>query len=105
MVQQGWVGGVNVDGAVRVQWGKRVPDSSDHWVLLANVQRITLADVYRLFVFGGMRVNSGYPAGSTNERDIKAAEDAAALAAQVESAVEEGLGMSLAQHFGVVRAS
>ena len=105
MVQQGWVGRVNVDGAVRVQWGKRVADSSDHWVLLGNVNRISLADVYRLFVFGGMRVNSGYPAGSTNERDIKAAEDAAALAAQVESAVEEGLGMSLAQHFGVVRAS
>ena len=103
MVQQGWVGRVNVEGAVRVQWGKRVPDSSDHWVLLGNVNRITLADVYRLFVFGGMRVNSGYPAGSTNERDIKAAEDAAALAAQVENAVEVGLGMSLAQHFGEVR--
>ena len=103
MVQQGWVGRVNVEGAVRVQWGKRVADSSDHWVLLGNVNRISLADVYRLFVFGGMRVNSGYPAGSTNERDIKAAEEAAALAAQVENAVEQGLGMSLAQHFGEVR--
>ena len=29
MVQQGWVGRVNVDGAVRVQWGKRVADSSN----------------------------------------------------------------------------
>ena len=105
MVLQGWVGRVNVEGAVRVQWGKRVADSSDHWVLLGNVNRITLADVYRLFVFGGMRVNSGYPAGFTNERDIKAAEEAAALAAQVENAVEQGLGMSLAQHFGEVRCN
>ncbi|OYO29036.1 YihY family inner membrane protein [Janthinobacterium sp. PC23-8] len=103
MVEQGWVGRVNVDAAVRVQWGKRVADSSDHWVLLGNVNRITLADVYRLFVFGGMRVNSGYPAGSTDERDMQAAEEAARLAAQVEGAVEEGLGMSLAKHFGEVR--
>ncbi|WP_300756708.1 YihY family inner membrane protein [Janthinobacterium sp.] len=105
MVVQGWVGRVNVEGPVRVQWGKRVASNADHWVLLGNVNRITLADVYRLFVFGGMRVNSGYPAGSTNERDLKAAEDAAALAAQVEGAVEEGLGMTLAQHFGEVRCS
>jgi membrane protein len=52
-----------------------------------------------------MRVNSGYPAGSTNERDIQAAIDAAALAAQVENAVEQGLGLTLAQHFGEVRCA
>ena len=103
MVDQGWVGRVNVESAVRVQWGKRVADHSDHWVLLGNAQRITLADVYRLFVFGGMRVNAGYPAGSTDERDIEAAHNAAALAGQVENAVEQGLGMSLAEHFGQVR--
>ena len=105
MGEQGWVGRVNVEAAVRVQWGKRVADSSDHWVLLGNVNRISLADVYRLFVFGGMRVNSGYPAGSTNERDIQAAIDAAALAAQVENAVEQGLGLTLAQHFGAVKCN
>ncbi|MGF6116447.1 hypothetical protein ABIE30_000885 [Janthinobacterium lividum] len=36
---------------------------------------------------------------------VKAAEEAAALAAKVENAVEEGLGMSLAQHFGEVRCA
>jgi len=104
MVDQGWVGRVNVESAVRVQWGKRVADSSDHWVLLGNVQRITLADVYRLFVFGGMRVNAGYPAGATDERDMRAAQSAAALAAEVENAVEQGLGMTLAEHFSQLRA-
>lgn len=103
MVAAGWVGRVNVEAAVRVQWGKRVTEGSDHWVLLGNVNRITLADVYRLFVFGGMPVNAGYPAGSTDERDQIASENAARLAGQVESAVEQGLGQTLAQHFSEAR--
>ncbi|CDG82883.1 YihY family inner membrane protein [Janthinobacterium agaricidamnosum] len=105
MVAQGWVGRVNVDGPVRVQWGKRISDGSDHWVMLGNMNRITLADVYRLFVFGGMPVNAGYPAGSTDERDLIASQEAARLAGQVETAVEQGLGQTLAQHFGAVRCA
>lgn len=99
MQTQGWVGRVNTEGSVRVQWGKRVSDAADHWVLLANATRLTLADVYRLFVFGGMPVNAGNPLLSDDERDRKASRSAALLAREVESAVEQGLGQTLAMHF------
>ncbi|MBJ7310511.1 YihY family inner membrane protein [Rugamonas sp. CCM 8940] len=100
MAAEGWVGRVNVEAPLRVQFGKRVSDGSDHWVLLANVLRLTLAEVYRLFVFGGMPLNAGVVADSDDERDIQAARDAAALARNVETAVEQGLGRTLEEHFG-----
>lgn len=100
MLSQGWVGRVNVEASVRVQLGKHVSDGADHWVLLANLNRLTLADVYRLFVFGGMALNAGYPALSGDERDEQAAREAAILARRVETAVEDGLHQSLAEHFG-----
>jgi membrane protein len=100
MMAEGWVGRVKVDTPSRVQWGKRVSDGADHWVILANVNKLTLAEVYRLFVFGGMQVNAGVVADSDDERDLQAARDAAALAREVESAVEQGLGRTLAEHFG-----
>ncbi|WP_317205503.1 YihY family inner membrane protein [Janthinobacterium sp.] len=103
MLAQGWVGRVNVEASVRVQWGKHISDGADHWVLLANVNKLSVADVYRLFVFGGMAVNAGYPAISSDERDEQAARDAAMLAREVETAVEEGLNRSLAEHFGKSR--
>ena len=59
MQDKGWVGRVRTDPAPRVQFGKHVNDLGDHWVLLANPETLTLADVYRLFVFGGMPVNAG----------------------------------------------
>ena len=68
-------------------------------MLLANVNKVTVADVYRLFVFGGMPVNAGVLADSDDELDRQASRDAATLARQVESAVEAGLGSSLAEHF------
>ncbi len=100
MMAEGWVGRVKVDAPPRVQWGKRVSDGSDHWVLLANVEKLTLAEVYRLFVFGGMAVNAGVVADGDDERDQQAAREAASLAREVENAVETGLGKTLAQHFG-----
>ncbi|HWW72610.1 MAG TPA: YihY family inner membrane protein [Duganella sp.] len=100
MMAEGWVGRVKVEAPPRVQWGKRVSDGSDHWVLLANVEKLTLAEVYRLFVFGGMAVNAGVVADGDDERDLQAAREAAALARQVENAVEAGLGKTLAEHFG-----
>jgi membrane protein len=100
MLAEGWVGRVNLDAPPRVQWGKRVSEGSDHWVLLANVDKLTLADVYRLFVFGGMPVNVGVVADGNDERDLQAARDAASLAREVETAVETGLGKTLAEHFG-----
>jgi membrane protein len=100
MLAEGWVGRVNVEAPVRVQFGKRVTDNADHWVLLVNINKVTLADVYRLFVFGGMPVNAGTAPDSDDPRDLKASEDAAALARSVETAVEQGLGVTLAAHFG-----
>jgi membrane protein len=100
MMAEGWVGRVKVEAPPRVQWGKRVSDGSDHWVLLANVEKLTLAEVYRLFVFGGMAVNAGVVADGDDERDLQAAREAATLAREVENAVENGLGKTLAEHFG-----
>ena len=100
MMAEGWVGRVKVEAPSRVQWGKRVSDGSDHWVLLANVEKLTLAEVYRLFVFGGMAVNAGVVADGDDERDQRAAREAATLAREVENAVEAGLGKTLAEHFG-----
>jgi len=102
MLAEGWVGRVAVPAPKRVQWGKRVSDGADHWVILANVEKLTLADVYRLFVFAGMPVNAGVVADSDDERDRRAARDAALLAREVETAVEGGLGKSLAAHFGPI---
>jgi membrane protein len=100
MMAEGWVGRVNVAPPPRIQWGKRVNEGSDHWVLLVNVDKLTLAEVYRLFVFGGMPVNAGVVADGDDERDLQAAREAAALAREVETAVEVGLGKTLAEHFG-----
>jgi membrane protein len=85
----------------RVQWGKRVSDG-DNWVILANTEKLLLADVYRLFVFAGMPVNAGVVADGDDERDQQAAREAAALAREVETAVEAGLGKTLAAHFGPI---
>ncbi|WUR15875.1 YihY family inner membrane protein [[Empedobacter] haloabium] len=100
MQAQGWVGRVKLDAPPRVQWGKHVGGDADSWVLLANTDRLTLADVYRVFVFGGMPVNAGVAYESDDPRDVLASRDAARLARQVEAAVETGLGRSLADHFG-----
>ncbi|WBR99946.1 YihY family inner membrane protein [Pseudoduganella sp. SL102] len=100
MQDKGWVGRVRVEPAPRMQFGKRVDDTGDNWVLLANPEVLTLAEVYRLFVFGGMPVNAGVAQESSDPRDVAARRDAARLARHVEDAVEAGLGLSLADHFG-----
>jgi membrane protein len=102
MMTAGWVGRVKVEAPSRVQWGKRVSDGGDHWVILANVEKLTLAEVYRLFVFSGMPINAGVVADSDDERDLQAARDAAQLARAVETAVENGLSKTLADHFGPI---
>lgn len=102
MMAEGWVGRVPVPAPKRVQWGKRVSDGSDHWVILANMDKLTLADVYRLFVFAGMPLNAGVVADGDDERDRQAAREAALLAREVETSVEAGLGKTLADHFGPI---
>ncbi|MGV8894750.1 MAG: YihY family inner membrane protein [Burkholderiaceae bacterium] len=79
-----WVGRVKPDqvGAVRSRWGRRTGEGFDNWVLVANPEKLALADVYRMFVFD--------PSGD------------AALAKQVELAVEQGLKETLAEHFAHV---
>lgn len=79
MLDAGWVGRIKAEGPRRMQWGKRITDGLDSWVLLANPQYLTLADIYRLYVFD--------------------ASGNAALAKQVEGAVEQGLSQSLDAHF------
>jgi membrane protein len=80
MLDAGWVGRIKVDQPKKTQWGKRITEGVDTWTLLANPQQVTVADVYRLFVYNA----------SGNR----------ALAQQVEGAIEQGLRQTLAEHFG-----
>jgi membrane protein len=78
MLEAGWVGRIAAGPPRRAQFGKRVTDGEDAWVLLANPEQLKLADVYRCFVFD-----------TSNE---------SALSRQVENAMEQGLAESLAAH-------
>jgi membrane protein len=94
MVTAGWVGRVQPDVSARVRWGKRARQGDDNWVLLINPEKLKLADVYRLFVFGGATLDTGAAdpgAGSPMTLDTQA------LARQVEAAVEQGLEQTLAE--------
>jgi membrane protein len=94
MVTVGWVGRVQPDVSARVRWGKRARQSDDNWVLLIHPEKLKLADVYRLFVFGGATLDAGAAdpgAGSPMTLDTQA------LARQVEAAVEQGLEQTLAE--------
>ncbi len=79
MLDAGWVGRIKAEGPKRMQWGKRITEGLDRWALLANPRQLTLADVYRVFVFD---------VASDNQ-----------LAQQVEAAIEQGLNVSLSDHF------
>jgi membrane protein len=79
MLDAGWVGRIKAESPKRMQFGKRITEGLDRWTLLANPDQLRLADVYRLFVFS--------------------ASGNAALARQVEGAVEQGLNQTLAAHF------
>lgn len=85
MLDAGWVGRITPDRPTRLRFGKRGSEERDRWILLANPEQLRLADVYRLFVFDA----AGNPA----------------LAQQVERAVEQGLGQTLADHFTSLDAS
>ncbi|HJV75963.1 MAG TPA: YihY family inner membrane protein [Noviherbaspirillum sp.] len=79
MLDAGWVGRIKAEHPKRNRFAKRNDRSHDTWALMANPEQLKVADVYRLFVFN--------TAGN------------AALAKQVESAVEQGLDQTLALHF------
>ena len=104
MVTVGWVGRVQPDLSARLRWGKRVRESDDNWVLLINPEKLMLADVYRLFVFGGvaLAVAVALDAGAVKERAAGSPMtlDTQALARRVEAAVEQGLDETLARLWG-----
>lgn len=79
MLDAGWVARIKVDAPKRVQFGKRITDGLDAWVLVTNPHQLRVADVYRMFAFN-----------ATGD---------AALVRQVEDVVERGLDQTLAVHF------
>ncbi len=97
MLAVGWVGRVQADVTTRAKWGKQARESADNWVLLVNVNKLRLADVYRLFAFGGTAIEAGKALEMDHESPMTL--NTSALARQVELAVEGGLGQSLAEHF------
>jgi membrane protein len=100
MVAAGWVGRVHVEELVPLRWrmgkGGGARAGTDCWVLLVDPRLVRLADVYRLFVFGGIGSEAGPPADGAQS---PLALDTAALARQVEASVERGLDETLAEHF------
>jgi membrane protein len=102
MLAVGWVGRVQDDVSARARWGVGARESADNWVLLVDPGKIRLSDVYRVFVFGG----AGGEAAPGAEPVVASplALDTAALARQVEVAVERGLDQTLVEHFGTRRA-
>jgi membrane protein len=104
MVAAGWVGRVHAEDSIQVIWGRGAREGGDGWVLLVDPRSIRLADVYRRFVFrgAGMDLASGLGAAADSDEPALAsplAVDTAALARQVEAAVERGLEETLAEHF------
>jgi membrane protein len=96
MEAAGWVGRVQAGELVTLRWGKSARAGTECWVLLVDPRSIRLADVYRLFVFGGLVGDAG-PPGDAGPTPL--ALDTAALAREVEAAVERGLDETLAEHF------
>lgn len=90
MVAAGWVGRVQPEAPAAKNWRSVAREGLDDWVLLIDPDKLKLADVYRLFVFGGVT------ASPQEDDDQKV--DAAMLARKVEDAVEKGLDQTLAQH-------
>ena len=103
MVAAGWVGRVQAEAAPSPGWNWRamrgVRAGQDNWVLLVDPGQLRLAEVYRMFVFGGM--DAGAAAGPAFDAapDSPLHLDTAALARRVEAAVEGGLEQTLAEHF------
>ena len=97
MVTVGWVGRVQADVITRSNWRRRGREGADNWVLLVNLSRLKISEVYRLFVFGGLTLDAG--AAYDLNPDSPMTLDISALSRQVEGAVEIQLGQSLAEHF------
>lgn len=79
MLDMGWVGRIKTDAPKYGQFGKRLVEGIDRWALLVNPDQLTLAEVYRLFVFDSSSKT--------------------AIEMHVEQAVEQGLAQSLSTYF------
>jgi len=79
MLDAGWVGRLTNERAIRSKWGKSIKVRINTWALIANPAKLTVADVYRLFMF------------STSGNSP--------LAQYVENIIEQGLHQTLATHF------
>jgi membrane protein len=99
MVAAGWVGRVQADTPAALPWDRGMRAGTACWVLLVDPGLIRLADVYRLFVFGGV-ADATKPAADADPAPL--ALDTCALAREVEAAVERGLDETLAAHFARV---
>jgi membrane protein len=101
MVAAGWVGRVHAEESNQVIWGRGAREGGDGWVLLVDPGLIRLSDVYRRFVFGGAGAETAPGPGAGEPAPASPlAVDTAALARQVEAAVERGLEETLADYFG-----
>jgi membrane protein len=107
MVAEGWVGRVQADVTIQARWGW-AREGSDCWVLLVDPALIRLADVYRLFVFGGLGADNVPGAALLVGAELPAPTplslDTVALARRVETAVEAGLEQTLAAHFAAAQS-
>ena len=96
MAAAGWVGQVQAQAGPGRLKSTRA-GSADGWVLLADPGELRVADVYRLFVFGGAQAAlapaARQVAGSTLSLD------SGELARQVEDAVAQGLDQPIAAYF------
>lgn len=108
MVAAGWVGRVHAEESMQAIWGRGAREGGEGWVLLVDPALIRLSDVYRRFVFGGAgaetapepAVGAAFAAASEESAQVSPlALDTAALAREVEAAVERGLDQTLAEHF------
>lgn len=101
MVAVGWVGRVQAEATAGAKWGLGAPQGGDNWVLLVDPGLIRLADVYRLFVFGGLGADSVPGAAQLPESatPMPLSLDTAPLARRLEASVEAGLDQTLAEHF------
>ncbi len=79
MLDAGWVGRFKMESPGRLRWGEKITEGMDSWTLLSNPENLTLAQVYRLFVFNVAEKSD--------------------LAKQVETIVEQGLNETLVTYF------
>lgn len=84
MGEAGWVASIKPDLGRRPAWNKRITDGMDRWALVVNPATLSLAQVYRMFVFDASALAQPGPEG--------------ALAQRLGQAIDTVLEQSLAQY-------